>query len=161
MATSKSKNKNSDPVIARNRRARHDYEILDEVEAGLELMGSEVKSLRNREVHFQDAYAEFRGNQLYLVGVTIAQYPFSNRNNHVPDRPRRILMQRRQLDRWRGRVEMERHTIVPLDIHISGRWIKCQLALVRGLKDYDKRHMLREKQLKREVDRAIKQGNYE
>lgn len=161
MATSKSKKQNTDPVLARNRRARHDYEIIDQMEAGIELLGSEVKSLRNRSVHFQDAYAEFRGNQLYLVGVSISQYEFSNRNNHNPDRARRILMHRAELDRWRGRVEQERHTIVPLDIHVRGRFIKLEIALVKGLKDYDKRHVLREKQLKREVDRVIKQGRYD
>lgn len=159
--SSKAKKKTEDLVLARNRRARHDYEILEQVEAGIELTGSEVKSLRDRSIHFQDAYAEFRGDQLYLVGVSIAQYPFANRNNHNPDRARRLLLSRGELDRWRGRVEMERHTIVPLDIHVSGRWIKCELALVRGLKDYDKRHVLREKQLKREVDRAMKHGSYD
>lgn len=161
MATSKSKKKNPDPVLARNRRARHEYEIIDQMEAGLELMGSEVKSLRERSVHFQDAYAEFRGDQLYLVGVSISHYKYANQNNHALDRPRRILMHRAELDRWMGRVKQDRYTIVPLDIHVRGRWIKVEIALVRGLKDYDKRHALREKQVKRETDRVLKHGRYD
>lgn len=156
----KNKDSNQDPVLARNRRARHDYEILETVEAGLELRGSEVKSLRNRSVHFQDAFAEFRGDQLYLMGVSIAEYSFANQLNHVPDRPRRVLMHRAQLDTWRGKVEQKRFTIVPLDIRFRGRWIKVTLGLARGKKEYDKRHVLREKQLQREVDRALKEKNY-
>lgn len=156
----KNKDSNQDPVLARNRRARHDYEILETVEAGLELRGSEVKSLRDRAVHFQDAFAEFRGDQLYLMGVSISEYRFANQLNHVPDRPRRILMHRRELDTWRGKVEQKRFTIVPLDIRLRGRWIKITLALARGMKEYDKRHALREKQVKREVDRALKERDY-
>lgn len=153
------KKKDSSPILAKNKRARHDYEILEEVEVGLELVGSEVKSLRNRSVQFQDAFAEFRGDQLYLMGVTISPYLFSNQFNHVPDRARRILMHRHELDRWRGKVEQKRLTIVPLDIHMHGRWIKMQLALARGMKEYDKRHALKEAQDKRDVDRAMKEFN--
>lgn len=161
MAASKNKKSNEDPVLARNRKARHEFEILEEVEAGLELVGSEVKSLRNRHITFQDAYAEFRGDQLYLKGVTIAEYAQANQFNHVPSRPRRLLLQRGELDRWRGKVEQQGLTIVPLDIHVTGRWIKCTLALVRGMKDYDKRHALREKQVKRETERVVKRGQYD
>lgn len=162
MAKSKKNKSSSDnPVLARNRRATHDYEILETVEAGLELQGSEVKSLRDRSVHFQDAFAEFRGDQLYLMGVSIAQYRYANQFNHVPDRPRRILMNRAELDRWRGQVERRRHTIVPLDIRTRGRWIKITLALARGKKEHDKRHALRDKQMEREVDRALKERQYD
>lgn len=162
MAKSKKKkhDNSQDPILARNRRARHDYEILETVEAGIELRGSEVKSLRNRAVHFQDAFAEFRGDQLYLMGVSISQWAFANQFNHVPDRPRRLLMHRAQLDAWRGKVEQKRYTIVPLNIRLRGRWLKVTLALARGKKEYDKRHALREKQLQREVDRALKERNY-
>lgn len=161
MATSKAKKTNDEPVLARNRRAKHEYEIIDHMEAGLELQGSEVKSLRARAVHFQDAFAEFRGDQLWLLGMSISQYEFANRNNHEPTRPRRILMHRTELDRWRGKVETPGHTIVPLDIHVRGRWIKVEIALVKGLKDYDKRHLLREKQVQRETDRVVKHGRYD
>lgn len=162
MAKSKKNKSSSDnPVLARNRRARHDYEILETVEAGLELQGSEVKSLRDRSVHFQDAFAEFRGDQLYLMGVSIAQYRYANQFNHVPDRPRRVLMNRAELDRWRGQVERRRFTIVPLDIRTRGRWIKITLALARGKKEHDKRHALRDQQMKREVDRALKERQYD
>lgn len=157
----KNKGESDNPVLARNRRASHDYEILETIEVGLELRGSEVKSLRDRAVHFQDAFAEFRGDQLYLMGVSISQYKHSNQFNHVPDRPRRVLMHRAELDRWRGQVERKRYTIIPLDIRLRGRWIKMTLALARGKKEYDKRHALRDKQMKREVDRALKERRYD
>lgn len=161
MAASKAKKSNDDPVLARNRKARHEFQIIEEIEAGLELVGSEVKSLRNRHVTFQDAFAEFRGDQLYLKGVSIAEYAEANQFNHVPGRARRLLLQRGELDRWRGKVEQQGLTIVPLDIHVKGRWIKCNLALVKGMKDYDKRHALREKQVKRETERVVKHGQYD
>lgn len=156
MARSDKKKRDEDPVLARNRKARHDYDIIEEFEAGIELVGSEVKSLRARHVQFQGAFAEFRGDQLYLMGVEISPWPWANQFNHEPSRRRRLLLHRRELDRLRGKIEQQGFTLVPLDIHLSGRWIKVRLALAKGRKDYDKRHVLREKTVKREMERAIK-----
>ena len=143
-------------VLAENRKARHEYEILEELEAGIELVGSEVKALRARTVQFADAWAEFRGDQLFLVGLHIAEYRQANQFSHEPTRPRRLLLHRHELDRLRGKVEQLGLTLVPLDIHVSERWIKVRLGLVRGRKTHDKRHAIRDREVRREMDRAIK-----
>ena len=146
------KGKKGDPAtIIENRKARHDYEILDRFEAGVELVGSEVKSLRAAQAQFADAFAAIDGGQVWLHGVRIAEYPQASRNNHDPDRRRRLLLNRYEIERLRGKLKEQGLTLVPLRFYFKGPRIKLELGLARGKKTHDKRQALREKADKREM----------
>lgn len=140
--------------IASNRKARHLYNLLDEMEVGIELLGTEVKSLRGGQCSLQEAYVRIKGNELWLVGAHIPEYAFGNRSNHAPTRERKLLAQRRQIDRWSKAVREKGVTIVPLDLYFKGALIKANIALARGKRLHDKRSKQREVDAKREMDRA-------
>lgn len=141
-----------DPAtIIENRKARHDFEILDRMEAGVELVGSEVKSLRAAQVQFADAFAALDEGQVWLHNVRIAEYPQANRNNHDPDRKRRLLLHRYEIERLRGKLKEQGLTLIPLRFYFKGPRIKLELAVARGKKSHDKRHALREKADKRDM----------
>jgi SsrA-binding protein len=140
--------------IASNRKARHLYSLLDELEVGIELEGTEVKSLRGGQCSLQEAYVRIRGGELWLVGAHIPEYAFGNRTNHAPTRERKLLAQRRQIERWSKAVREKGVTIVPLDLYFKGSLIKANIALARGKKVHDKRAKQREMDDKREMDRA-------
>lgn len=140
--------------IASNRKARHLYNLLDEMEVGVELLGTEVKSLRGGQCSLQEAYVRIKGNELWLVGAHIPEYAFGNRSNHAPTRERKLLAQRRQIDRWSKAVREKGVTIVPLDLYFKGALIKANIALARGKRLHDKRSKQREVDAKREMDRA-------
>lgn len=142
-------------VLASNRKARHDYELLDTFEAGIVLTGTEVKSARAAKVQLKDSYVEVRGGEAYLVGAHISPYSHGNRENHDPERDRKLLLQEREIDRLRGQSQIKGLTIVPLDVHLRGNWIKVQIALARGKKLYDKRETERRKIQEKEIQRAI------
>jgi SsrA-binding protein len=142
--------------IASNRRARHDYEILDEVEAGIVLRGSEVKSLRLGQVQLADAYARVRSGEIWLEGVHIAPYQFSSGvGAHDPDRARKLLLHRAEIDRLADRIARERLTLVPLDLYFRDGKAKVALGLARGRSKGDKRQAIAERDAKREVERAL------
>lgn len=143
-------------VVAENRKARHDYEILDTVEAGLVLRGTEVKAAREGKVQLKDAYVELRKGEAWLVGVHIGAYSHGNRENHEPERPRKLLLSRRDLDKLLGRTVGKGFTVVPLSVYLKGRWIKSQIALVRGKKLHDKRATERERAAEKETREALK-----
>jgi SsrA-binding protein len=141
-------------VIAQHRRAHHDYEILETYEAGIVLTGSEVKALRDGHVQLRDAYARIRDGELYLLQAVIGQYRHaSGFGTHVPDRPRKLLLHRDEIDRLRGRLEQERLTLVPLSLYFRDGLVKVELALARGRTLYDKRHAIAARDAKRELDR--------
>jgi SsrA-binding protein len=143
-------------VVATNRRARHDYDILDTVEAGIALQGSEVKSLRSSQVQLKDSYAYVRAGEIWLKGVHIAPYGHaSGIDAHDPERERKLLLHRHEIDRLRMRVERDHLTLVPLDVHFKDGRAKVELALVRGRRRHDKRHALAERDAKREAERAM------
>jgi SsrA-binding protein len=142
--------------LASNRRARHDYHILEAVEAGIELQGTEVKAVRSGKVQLKDSFVEFRDGQAYLVGAHISAYSHGNRENHPPERPRRLLLKRRQIERLFGRALLKGHTVVPLSVYLKGNWIKVEIALAQGKKLYDKRESERRKELDREAAEAVK-----
>jgi SsrA-binding protein len=143
-------------VIAGNRRARHEYAILDTVEAGLVLVGSEVKSLREGHVQLADAYAHVRGNEVWLEGVHIAPYAFARGfGAHDPDRPRKLLLHADQISRLKARVAQERLTLVPLAIYFKDGRAKVELALARGRRREDRRAAMAERDAKREVARSL------
>jgi SsrA-binding protein len=144
--------------LASNRRAQHDYEILERFEAGLELTGTEVKSARSGRVQLKDSYVDFRNNEAYLVGAHISPYSHGNRENHDPERPRRLLLKKREIEKLFGRTLLKGLTVIPLSMYLQGNWIKVELALAQGKKLYDKRAAERKKEQAREVEQAMKGG---
>ena len=143
-------------VIARNRRARHDYHIEDTVEAGLVLTGTEVKSLRAGRASLTEAFAQISGDELWLHGLHIPEYAQGTWTNHDPRRTRKLLLHRKEIDRLASQVAERGFTIVPLSLYFSGGKAKVELALVRGKRTYDKRHDLARRDAAREVDRALR-----
>ncbi|TAJ16187.1 MAG: SsrA-binding protein SmpB [Planctomycetota bacterium] len=141
--------------LAMNRRARHEYEILDELECGIVLRGTELKSLRGKGATIEQAFGHFRGNELWLVNAHIAEYAMGNIHNHVPDRDRKLLAHRRELLRWVARVREKGITIVPLELYFDSALVKVRMALVRGKKMHDKRETKRAQDAKRDIDRAM------
>src|SRR6185295_4760444 len=133
------KSKSERRPLASNRRALHDYEVLETFEAGIKLSGTEVKSVREGRVQLKDSYVEFRDNQAYLVGAHISPYSHGNRENHAPEAVRKLLLSRREIDRLFGRTQLKGLTVIPLSVYLKGNWIKVELALVQGKKLYDKR----------------------
>ncbi len=148
----------SDRTIATNRRARHEYEILETVEAGLVLRGTEVKSLRAGQVTFKDSYATMRNGEAWLLGCHIAPYSHGTDANHDPERDRKLLLRRREIARLTGRTAERGLTLVPLRLYFKKGRAKLELGLARGRKLHDKRSALREREVRREMDRAARAG---
>ena len=145
-------------AIATNRRARHEYEILETVEAGLVLRGTEVKSLRAGQVTFKDAYATIRNAEAWLTGCHISPYSHGTDANHDPERDRKLLLHRREINRLTGKVAERGLTLIPLRIYFKAGRAKLELGLARGKKLHDKRSALREREVRREMDRAARAG---
>jgi len=142
-------------IVARNRKARHEYEILDQYEAGLVLKGAEVKSLRNGQASFADSFARVQNGELWLHSLHIAPYENASVDTLDPVRPRKLLLHRREIDRLRAKTEEAGLTLVPLDIHFRGGRAKIQIGLAKGKKRYDRREDLKKKAMKRDADRAV------
>jgi len=142
-------------VIANNRKARHDYTIEETFEAGLALMGTEVKALRAGRCSLVDGYAQFSGDELWLEGVHIPEYTEGTWTNHAPRRRRKLLLHREELRKIAVKTRESGRTIVPLSMYFKDGRAKVEIALATGKKEYDKRHALRERQDKREAERAI------
>jgi SsrA-binding protein len=144
-------------VVTSNRRAYHDYEILETVEAGIVLTGTEIKSIRDGKVTISEAYARIEHGELWLIGSNVAPYTHGNRANHSPDRPRKLLVHRRELSRLRAAVEQRGLTLVPLRLHLKQGLAKVDIGVARGKKLYDKRASEAERQSRRDVDRAMRE----
>ncbi len=145
-------------VVATNRKARHDYEIIDTFECGIVLRGSEVKSLRDAQVQLKDAYGDIREGEIWLERAHIAPYGFAAGGGHEPERPRKLLLHRREIDRLIGKVNEVGLTLVPLQIYFKEGKAKVELALVKGRRAYDKRQKIRERMERREMERAKRRG---
>ncbi len=141
-------------VLASNRRARREYEVLERFEAGLVLVGTEVKAARQGRVQLKDSYVEIRDGEAWLVGAHIGAYSHGNLQNHEPERPRKLLLNRRELDRLYGRTAIRGQTCIPLEVYIKSNRIKVEIALARGRKLWDKRESERRRQLDREAREA-------
>ncbi len=141
-------------VVATNRKARYNFEILDTFEAGMVLRGSEVKSLRDAQVQLKDSYASIRGGEVWLENVHIAPYSFAESGGHDPERPRKLLLHRREIDRLFGRIKEEGLTLVPLQVYFVNGKAKVELGLGKGKRTRDKRRDIVARQQKREMDRA-------
>ena len=143
--------------IAENRRARHDYQLLDRFECGLVLTGTEVKSLRDGRAVLGQAYAEVRDGEAWLLGAEIAVYEQGNRANHDPTRPRKLLMHRREIDRLYAQVREKGLTVVPTRLYFKDGRVKVELALARGKDVRDKRRAVADRDAKRQMERALKE----
>ena len=143
-------------IIATNRKARHDYEILETYEAGLVLRGTEVKSLREGQVNFKDSYAAINGNEAWLIGCHIAPYHHGTDANHDPDRSRKLLLHRREIARLLGKTAERGLTLVPLRLYFKEGRAKLEIGLARGKKVYDKRASIRERDERREMAKEVR-----
>ena len=144
----------SERPIATNRRARHDFDIEQTYECGISLVGSEVKSLRGGKGSLADAYAQIRSGEVYLYGMNIPRYPQASMQNHEPERPRKLLMHRYEIDRLRQKIEQQGYTLVPLRMYFKENKVKVEIAIARGRKRYDKRQAI----VKREHEREMARG---
>jgi SsrA-binding protein len=144
-------------LIASNRRARHDFDILETHEAGLVLRGTEVKALRDGRADLKDSYARIEGTEAWLLGCHISPYAQGNRENHDPARPRKLLLHRAELNRLLGKVMERGLTLVPLRLYFKGGRAKVELGLARGRKTLDKRQVIREREERREMARAVRE----
>lgn len=143
-------------LIAENRKARFDYEIIQTFEAGMVLTGSEVKSLRDRQVQLKDSYVSFRNNEAYLQNAHIAEYKASSYNNHVPERLRKLLLHRNELTKIDTAIREKGLSCVPLKIYFSKGRAKIELALVKGKKRHDKREAIKKRDVKREIAQQLR-----
>ena len=141
----------ADKVIATNRKAWHDYEVLETYEAGIVLRGTEVKSLRESQVNFKDCYAAVDNGEAWLIGCYITPYHHGTDANHDPERRRKLLLHKKEIGRLLGKVAERGLTLIPLRLYFKGGRAKCELGLARGKKLHDKRASLREREAKREM----------
>ncbi|MDZ4805814.1 MAG: SsrA-binding protein SmpB [Candidatus Eisenbacteria bacterium] len=144
-------------IVCTNRKARHLYHILDTWEAGLVLTGTEVKSLRAGHATMADAYADLHGTEMTLHNLHINPYEQGNRWNHLPTRPRKLLLHKRELSKLIGRTVEKGLTLIPLQVYFRGGWAKVEIALGRGKKVFDKRRDMAEREMKRDVERTLKE----
>lgn len=147
----------SDETIALNRRARHDYAIEDTLEAGLVLTGTEIKSIRARKVNIAEAYARVDKGEMWLIGAHIAEYAQGNRANHAPTRTRKLLLHRDQIAELTGLQAAKGLTIVPLRLYLRNGRAKLELGIARGKKTHDKRRTIAERDMRRQLERDIKE----
>jgi len=144
-------------IKIKNKKAYFNFEILDKYTAGIQLYGTEVKSIRANKVSFTDAYCLFINNELWLRGIHIAEYAFGSYNNHVPKRDRKLLLNKKELDKIRKKTVEKSLTIVPLSLFFSDSgFVKLEIGIAKGKKRFDKRESLKQKDIKRDLDRAMR-----
>lgn len=147
-------------VIAKNKKAFHDYEIEDQFEAGIVLTGTEIKSIRKGSVNLRDAYARIDRGEVFLLGLHISPFEQGNRFNVDPTRTRKLLMHRKEIDKLTGLIKTKGLTLIPLDLHLRNGFAKVQLGLARGKKLYDKRSTAAKRDAERMIQRKLKEQNY-
>jgi SsrA-binding protein len=144
-------------IVARNRRASHDYHLLDRFEAGIELTGTEIKSVRSHNVTLRRGFVQVRDGELWLLDVHIAPYERAGYEKHDPDRPRKLLLHRREINKIIGSITNKGLTMVPIRMYIKNGWAKVEVALAKGKKQYDKRAAIRKRDADRQVERALRE----
>lgn len=154
------KKKPGDRVLATNRKAFRDYHIAERFEAGISLLGTEVKSLREGRANLKESYCRPRNGEIWLLECHISPYHHGTAFNHEPTRPRRLLLNRREINKLSGAVTEKGFTIVPLRFYLKGPYIKIEIALAKGKHFYDKRETKRRKDIDRETERAMKERDY-
>ncbi len=145
--------------IAKNKKARFEYEIDDTMEAGIVLRGTEVKAVRQKKVSIQEAYARIKDGEAYIVGLTISPYEMGNQFNHEPARERKLLLHRQEIKRLTGKLKEKGFTLVPLKVYIKNGRVKVLLGLGKGKTRYDKRKTIQKREADRELQRALKRDN--
>lgn len=148
--------KNELRTVAENRKARHDYFVIETFEAGIELFGTEVKSLRQGGANLKDAYCDIKNGELYALGIHISPYEQGNIFNRDPRRPRRLLMHKREIMKLSGLTSREGYTLVPLSLYFKGSYVKMSLGLCKGKKLYDKRDDIAKRTADRTIERQMK-----
>ena len=146
----------NEKTVAENRKARHNYEVLDTLECGIMLVGSEVKSLRAGQVSLDEAYARVDKDEVWLIGCDIQEYRYSHQLNHVPKRRRKLLMHRREIQKFANQAYEKNLTLVPLKMYFKGGRAKVLLGICKGKKLYDKRETMKKKDMQRDIDRAMR-----
>ena len=144
-------------TVTVNRAARHEYFVVDTFEAGIELFGTEIKSVRNGSVNLKESWADIQNGEVYVYGMHISPYEMGNIFNKDPFRPRRLLLHRKEIDRLQGRIKQEGFTLIPLSIYFKKQYLKVELGLCKGKKLYDKRETMAKRDARRTIDRAIKE----
>lgn len=145
-------------LIAQNRRARFDYHVDESIECGIELQGTEVKSVKNGNISFPDAFAEIICNEVWLKGFHITEYVYSSVFNHNPDRPKKLLLHSSEIKRLSRKVDEKGYTLIPLDFYLKNGRVKVNLGICKGKKQYDKRADIKERDVKREIQREFRKG---
>lgn len=146
-------------TLAQNKKARHDYFILETYEAGIELFGTEVKSVRQGKVNMTDSYASIVNGEVILKGMHISPYEMGNIFNKDPLRERRLLLHKREIRKLIGQIKQDGHSLIPLSVYLKGSLVKVSIALAKGKKLYDKRDDIAKKDARRNMDRALKERN--
>jgi len=147
-------------IVCQNKKATFEYFIEEVYEAGMMLLGPEVKSLREGRANLVDSYAKIKKREVFLYNMHISPYPYAHHMNIEPTRTRKLLLNRQEIKRLKGKTEERGYSLVPLKVFFSGGWAKVELALVKGKRKADKRQALREKEMKREMDRAKRRRDY-
>ena len=143
-------------IIAKNRKAYFEYEIIEKIEAGIVLTGTEVKSIRNRDVSINESFARIDNGEIFIYEMHIGQYKQGNRQNHEPKRIRKLLLHRREIDKIIGKVNQKGYTMIPLSLYFKDGIVKVELALVRGKSRVDKRDDIKKRTVEREIQRAMR-----
>ncbi|MBO0487133.1 SsrA-binding protein SmpB [Vagococcus fluvialis] len=144
-------------LIAQNRKARHDYTVIETIEAGMVLKGTEIKAIRNRRVNLKDGYVRIRDGEAYLVNVHISPYEQGNLFNHDPLRTRKLLMHKKQIAKLTAETKNTGVTLIPLKLYIKNGFAKVLVGVAKGKKQYDKRQDLKQKDMNREINRTLKE----
>lgn len=143
-------------VVAQNRKAYHDYSIEETAEAGIQLLGTEVKSLRDGKANLKDSYVLIKDSEVFLFNCHISPYSHGNIMNHDPLRTRKLLLHRKEIERIKGKAQQKGYTLVPLKIYFKGPFAKVEIGLAKGKKVYEKRETIKEREAKRDIERAMK-----
>ena len=147
--------KNTEKLISSNKKAFFDYTLFDKFEAGISLLGTEIKSIRKNGANLKDSYVKITDNlEAILINCHISHYEFGNINNHEPLRDRKLLLNKKEILKILNKIKQENYTLVPTKMYFSGRWVKLEIALAKGKKLYDKRESIKKKDIKRDMERA-------
>ena len=143
-------------LVTQNKKAYHDYSIEDTFEAGMQLLGTEVKSLRDGKANLKDSYVHIKAAEMFLFNCHISPYSHGNIQNHEPLRTRKLLLHRKEIERLKGKAQQKGYTLIPLKIYFKGPFAKVEIGLGKGKREYEKRETLKEREAKREMERALK-----
>lgn len=143
-------------IVCQNRKAYHDYSIEETLEAGIQLLGTEVKSLRDGKANLKDSYVLIKESEVFLFNCHISPYSHGNILNHEPLRTRKLLLNRKEIERLRGKMQQKGYTLIPLKIYFKGPFAKVEVGLAKGKRQYEKRETIKEREAKRDIEKAMK-----